>query len=153
MESRRELLESIGSTSLFDKSITSCFEIIHLDLERGECNGLFKVDERHVNGFRKLHGGVICTLVDIIGSYALIASQPSDAISPGVSSDINVSFFQGTDINSTILVESKVLKKGKKLGFVQVDIKNNETGALLAQGRHTKVLTAPRLDGHLPSKL
>ena len=37
-----------------------------------------------------------------------------------------------------IVIESSLLKQGKSLAFLMVDIKRKEDDKLIAQGRHTK---------------
>ncbi len=44
----------------------------------------------------------------------------------GVSLEINTSFISAAKLHETILIEGKVLKIGKTIGFTQVDIKNSE---------------------------
>lgn len=39
-----------------------------------------------------------------------------------------------------IVITAHVLKQGKTLAFVSVDLMNKATGKLIAQGRHTKHL-------------
>lgn len=37
-----------------------------------------------------------------------------------------------------IVIDAKMLKRGKRLAFLTVDITNKLDGTLLAQGKHTK---------------
>ncbi|EAU61715.1 PaaI family thioesterase, partial [Stigmatella aurantiaca] len=60
---------------------------------------------------------------------------------PGVSTDLNVSWFSPAPGDSTVLVEATVLKSGRTLAFVQVDIRREKDGVLVAQGRMTKFLS------------
>lgn len=39
-----------------------------------------------------------------------------------------------------ILINAETLKLGKSMAFLDVDVTNKETGALLAKGSHTKFI-------------
>ena len=41
------------------------------------------------NAYNTLHGGAICTIVDVVGTMAILSL---DVTKPGVSVDLNVSF-------------------------------------------------------------
>ncbi|HUS66763.1 MAG TPA: PaaI family thioesterase, partial [Kofleriaceae bacterium] len=80
------------------------------------------------------HGGAICTLVDDAGTLALISKDRDSR--PGVSTDLNVSFFAPGE--GAVIAEATVLKIGRTLGFVSVDIRREHDNVLVAQGRMTK---------------
>ena len=57
---------------------------------------------------------------------------------PGVTTDLNVSYFApGTD---TVLIIAEVLKTGRTLAFVTVDLRSEVDNTLVAQGRMTKYM-------------
>jgi acyl-coenzyme A thioesterase 13 len=84
-----------------------------------------------------LHGGAIATLVDHAGTVAILTADREGR--PGVSTDLNVSFFAAAPGGSTVIAEARVLKIGKLLAFVSVDVRRAADGVLVAQGRMTKV--------------
>ena len=43
-------------------------------------------------------------------------------------------------MGSEVVVDASTLKVGKRLAFLVVDIKDKNTGLLLAQGKHTKFI-------------
>lgn len=45
---------------------------------------------------------------------------------------------KGAQIDKDIIIDAQTLKRGKRLAFLTVDVKNKSDGALIAQGRHTK---------------
>ena len=47
-------------------------------------------------------------------------------------------FMRGVKVGEDIVIESSLLKQGKSLAFLMVDIKRKEDDKLIAQGRHTK---------------
>jgi acyl-coenzyme A thioesterase 13 len=95
------------------------------------------VQEGVQNAFTSLHGGATCTIVDIVGTMALLTVDPTR---PGVSVDLSVSFVSAAKAKESIIIEGKVLKSGKRLGFTQVDIYKASDRSLVASGRHTKAL-------------
>jgi acyl-coenzyme A thioesterase 13 len=91
-------------------------------------------DVQNVNG--TLHGGAIATLVDRAGTVAIITADRQGR--PGVSTDLNVSFLASAPAGATVVAEARVLKIGKTLAFVEVDVRRVADGVLVAQGRMTK---------------
>lgn len=81
-----------------------------------------------------LHGGATATLVDHAGTLAIVTAD-RDA-RPGVTTDLNVTYLApGT---GTVVAHAKVLKVGKTMAYVTVDITRKADGVLVAQGRMTK---------------
>jgi acyl-coenzyme A thioesterase 13 len=91
-----------------------------------------------VNTAEKLHGGAAATLVDVVGTLAIINTDRDDRF--GVSTDLNVSWFAPIALDDAALVEATVLKAGRTLAFVSVDIRRESDGLLCVQGRMTKSL-------------
>ena len=60
---------------------------------------------------------------------------------PGVTTDLNVSYFSPGPGGTNVLAEATVLKVGRTLAFVSVDIKREADGVLVAQGRMTKYMS------------
>lgn len=89
---------------------------------------------RNVNG--TLHGGVMAALIDQAGTIAIMSADREGR--PGVSTDLNVSFFAPAPGGSTVAADAEVLKIGKNLAFVTVDVRRVADGVLVAQGRMTK---------------
>jgi acyl-coenzyme A thioesterase 13 len=93
------------------------------------------VDRHLQNAYTTLHGGAICTIVDVVGTLALLSI---DASRPGVSVDLNVNFISAAKAGEDVVIEGIVLKSGRRLGFSQVEIRHRDSGKLIASGRHTK---------------
>ena len=87
-----------------------------------------------------LHDGATATLIDIIGTLALLAK---DHTRGGVSVDLNLSYVSAVPLGKNVICRGKVLKIGRTLGFTEVDILNAE-GAIVASGRHTKAFPLPK---------
>jgi acyl-coenzyme A thioesterase 13 len=94
------------------------------------------VTEAVTNPMGTLHGGAIATLVDQAGTMAIMSADRQGR--PGMTTDLNVSYFIGAPIGTEVVADAKVLKIGKTLAFVEVDVRRESDGVLLAQGRMTK---------------
>eukprot|EP00047_Mylnosiga_fluctuans_P006453 m.246978 g.246978 ORF g.246978 m.246978 type:complete len:179 (+) comp15251_c0_seq1:1-537(+) len=121
----------------FDRCLKN-LEVTHV--EDGKVTATMPVDDSVTNFYGTLHGGATSTIVDVVGTMALLTL---DATRPGVSVDLNVSFASAAKKGSTLHIEGRVLKTGNTLGFTQVDILAD--GKLIATGRHTKAFASPKL--------
>jgi acyl-coenzyme A thioesterase 13 len=109
-----------------------------LSLDGGRARARLTVDESVENFTGNLHGGASATLVDFLGTAAIISADRDGR--PGVSTDLNVSFYSAGRHGDVVIVEAQVLKVGRTLGFVEVTLKRERDGALIASGRMTKFL-------------
>ncbi len=89
-----------------------------------------------LNANGMLHGGIYYTLCDLGASTALAADLSDDHFH--VTNDINVSILAAAN-QGTLTVKSNVLKKGKRLAFIESKV-FNEKDELLAVGRLTKTI-------------
>jgi acyl-coenzyme A thioesterase 13 len=130
----KERLSWFGKSG-YDRSLTG-MEL--LELEGGKARVRLPVSEAVQNAMGALHGGAVATLVDVVGTLAIMSADRDQR--PGVSTDLNVSWFSPALGGSTVLVEATALKSGRTLAFVQVDLRRENDGVLVAQGRMTKFL-------------
>jgi acyl-coenzyme A thioesterase 13 len=131
----KERLHEFGKNG-YDRSLTG-MEL--LALEGGKARVRLPVGETVQNAGGALHGGAVATLVDVVGTLAIMSADREHR--PGVSTDLNVSWFAPALSGSSVLVEASVLKSGRTLAFVQVDVRREGDGVLVAQGRMTKFLS------------
>ena len=94
------------------------------------------------NNFGTLHGGATATLIDVVGTLALLGRDP---MRPGVSVEMNQSVGAAAKEGETLHCYGTVLKSGKVLGFTEVEVRGEPAadgalGRLIATGRHTKFL-------------
>ncbi|KAF6147874.1 hypothetical protein GIB67_014454 [Kingdonia uniflora] len=121
---------------------------IHVDLiEPGRILCSMKVPRRLLNTGNFMHGGATASLVDLIGSAVIFTVG---APKTGVSLEINVSYLDAAFLDEEIEIEAKVLRVGKAIGVVTVELRKKESGKIFAQGRHTKYLA---ISNKLSSKL
>lgn len=109
-----------------------------LECHDGHARARIPVGDHLKNPFGKLHGGAAATLVDNVGTLAIMSRDRDSR--PGVSTDLNISFFAPGE--GVVIAEATVLKHGRTLSFVAVDIRRESDGVLVAQGRMTKALGA-----------
>lgn len=100
----------------------------------GQCVCELKVAHEHKNRGGLLHGGMTSTLVDAVSTMALFSKIER----PGVSIEMNVSFIRPANIGDELFIEGRILKVGKNLAFLTVEVKNKITGQIIALGKHTK---------------
>jgi acyl-coenzyme A thioesterase 13 len=147
------LLGDFTYTAGFD-SCLKAMTVTHVSKDGVTCS--LPIDQAVLNSYGTLHGAAITTLIDVVGTMALMAS---DHTRGGVSVDMNVNFLNPAKQGETVTVTGKVialrrslvgrfdssallqvLKTGKTLGFTQVDVTRDSDGKLVATGRHTKFM-------------
>ena len=86
-----------------------------------------------------LHGGLSATLVDTISTLALTLPDGQN-FSYGVSVNMDLSYMKAAKLGEEVLIEAKVLKRGRTLAFLEVELRNKVTNELLVKGSHTKFI-------------
>ena len=79
-----------------------------------------------------VHGGVLATMIDMAAVTAVFASMRENDI-PGGTADLQISYLRQAH-GDWLEAKANVLKKGRQLATIQVEIMNNE-GTLCASGR------------------
>ena len=79
-----------------------------------------------------VHGGVLATMIDMAAVTAVFASMRENDI-PGGTADLQISYLRQAH-GDWLEAKADVLKKGRQLATIQVEIMNNE-GTLCAAGR------------------
>ncbi|HEX3595299.1 MAG TPA: PaaI family thioesterase [Polyangiaceae bacterium] len=70
-----------------------------------------------LNANDRLHGGTLCTLLDVTAYLALLPSL--DPAQTAVTHNMNVSFFGPSSLGDELLFEAHVVHRGRTLAFVQ----------------------------------
>jgi acyl-coenzyme A thioesterase 13 len=94
-----------------------------------------------VNVAKTLHGGAAATLVDIVGTLAIINADRDNRF--GVSTDLNVTWLAPIPLGDAAVVDARILKAGRTLAFVTVEIRRESDDVLCVQGRMTKSMGPP----------
>uniref|UniRef100_A0A1I8PIX2 Thioesterase domain-containing protein n=1 Tax=Stomoxys calcitrans TaxID=35570 RepID=A0A1I8PIX2_STOCA len=100
----------------------------------GKCTAEFIVSTEHLNRLGGLHGGFTATLVDMVTTYALM-SKPCH---PGVSVNINVNYLKAAKAGDEVLIDASLLRAGKKLAFLECELRQKKDNSIIAKGSHTK---------------
>ncbi|BGP18577.1 hypothetical protein JCM10213_003035 [Rhodosporidiobolus nylandii] len=108
-----------------------------LDAKPGRVWAEMKVERHQVNRLQGLHGGLIASLVDTMGSLALASKG---LYMTGVSTDINITYVRGAALGEDVRVSSELVNMGKTLAYTRTQIESAKTGKLLAYGSHTKYI-------------
>ena len=87
----------------FDRTLAN-MEILQLDTAKGRVLCRLPVDEGVQNGWKTLHGGCIATCVDVAGTLALLAKDPTK---PGVSVELSTSYCSAAKAGTTVLIEGR----------------------------------------------
>ncbi|XP_021807348.1 acyl-coenzyme A thioesterase 13-like [Prunus avium] len=144
MESVKKFLEKEGEMAITMDALPEKFfepfimKGIQVDLlEPGCIVCSFKVPPRSLNGGNFMHGGATTTIVDLIGSAAILTIGTPNF---GVLVEINVSYLDSAYPGEEVEVEAKALRVGKAVGVANVELRKKKTCKIIAQGRHTKYL-------------
>ena len=92
------------------------------------------VTREKTNRYGTLHGGCTATLVDVIGTSAIFSVSPES----GVSLHISVDYLSPAPAGKNVIIDSRVVRVGRTIAVANVIVSSEETGSVLAQGRHLK---------------
>lgn len=123
-----------GNSGHFDT--TALQGLTDISAERGKITCRLPVAARLQNRYNTLHGGCIATLVDTVGTAALLTVSARS----GVSLNINVNYLRGMPGGGDVVIEAKVVKVGKNIATIDVVLKDQGSGKLVAQGTHVKYM-------------
>jgi acyl-coenzyme A thioesterase 13 len=137
IKQRLQVLQGMFSTATggFD-AVLAGIEV--LEAAAGKARMRLVVERPLQNMGGNLHGGAIATLVDDAGTIAIMTADRDGR--PGVTTDLNVSYFSAGRAAEAVLVEATVLKAGRTMAYVSVDLRRERDGVLIAQGRMTKFM-------------
>lgn len=93
------LLGPFASAGYFDACLEEADFTCESALPTGEVRCSFIVCEALANNFGTLHGGATATVVDVVGTLALLAIDPAR---PGISVEMNQSFCSAAKLGQTV---------------------------------------------------
>ena len=111
-----------------------------VDGDMGRCIASLKIEQEHCNFYGTLHGGCTATLVDVISTFALVDDTEESLKHLGVSVNMNIDYMKAAKLGTEIIIDAQVKKRGKKLAFLDVEIRDKLNNDLLAKGSHTKFI-------------
>ena len=91
-----------------------------------------------------VHGGVIASLGDLLTTLSVevathFSSQNGTTLR-GSSISLSVEYLRPISLNSPVTIESKIIKLGRQLAFLDCKFLTPEDEKLLAQVNHVKML-------------
>lgn len=115
------------------------FSLLSLDvreLDYGYCMLEIEVEQKHLNPFGGLHGGVYSSAIDTVAYWAVYCAVPEDAglISLDLHVD-NISTIQ----SGKLIVEGKQIKAGRSVCLSEGTVKD-VNGRLLAYGSSKQII-------------
>lgn len=129
----QQLVNLLKKSNSFDRLLKG---ITVISASEGRLDCALKVEREHTNQNGTLHGGMICSLVDMLSTLAIGTTKDNKF---GVSVDLGVSFLSAATLGETITISSEVVRTGKNLAFAKVEVKNKD-GKFIATGNHTKYM-------------
>ena len=131
-ETLAERLARLESTNTLNHSLGFRIVSYGQGKARGEMDCTTAV--QNLNGM--LHGGATAALIDHVGTVAIMSADRDNR--PGVTTDLNVTYLAPATTGSTVYADATVLKIGKIMAYVTVDVRRAEDDVLIAQGRMSK---------------
>ena len=101
--------------------------------EKGYSQCVLEVNEKLFNPHKVLHGGIIYSMADTGMGAALYPYLSQDELCTTV--EIKICYF-GAVVSGTLTCDTKVIHKGKKIAFLESEIKNNEGLIAKAMGTY-----------------
>ncbi|GAB4820774.1 hypothetical protein N2152v2_007820 [Parachlorella kessleri] len=129
---------SSGQPLLFDA--TALYGLHGFTAERGRVSCLLPVTDRVRNVYGTLHGGCMATLVDTVGSAALVTVSERS----GMSLNINVNYLSPVPVGGTVVVEAEVVKVGKTIGTINILLRDQANCRVVAQASFGRALRGVR---------
>ncbi len=116
---------------IFDNVLSG---ITNLKASHGKVQCSLQVTADVANRYGGLHGGCIATIVDTVGTAAMVTMQERS----GVSTHIAVDYLAPSPLGTWVDVEAHMIKAGRSVSLVRVTLTNRDTGKVVAVGTHQK---------------
>ena len=98
------------------------------------------IDQRVTNPRGALQGGLVATLVDVVAGRAVMDDAASEAVA---TADLTIHFLRGITVGPA-LATAKVVRRGRTLAVVTVDVTDTGSGDLCAVATVAFSLSQPR---------
>lgn len=130
----------ISSEQFDTTALRGCLFGIRAEEGKVVCKLHVKKEIQNRNGH--LHGGCTATIVDIVGTAALLTRSRR----AGVSLAINTNYLRPVAGNDVAEIRAKIQRLGRTIGVVEVDIYDTESGQVCASGTHIKFISKQEPD-------
>ena len=97
------------------------------------------LEERHTNPNGVMHGGVVATVMDSAAAVALgrLRGERMRRDNPQATVDMSVALISAARPGDELIVEGRVLKLRRSVGFCEAEARRVADGELIAKGRFT----------------
>ena len=110
-----------------------------VDLKYGESFLEIEIDQKHLQAYGTVHGGVYAALIDATGWWAVFTQV--EGLYNAFTAEMKLNYLASAK-SGKFIAHGKCIKLGKNLGLGEATIKN-EKGKLLAHGTVTVMVTEP----------
>jgi len=124
-----------GEAGTFDALVLGSLQ--NIKGTRGKLTCSMMIVPQLQNRYGTMHGGCMATVVDTVGTAALCTVSAK----AGVSLSISIDYFSPQPGMEEVSISAQVVKVGKTIATIAVELHNKKTGRLVASGRHMKFLS------------
>jgi acyl-coenzyme A thioesterase 13 len=110
--------------------------------EEGRVVMSIKLEDRHMNPGGVVHGGVLTTLMDEATAHTIATVRGLEG--PLATVDMNASVLSGARPGDELECEARALRVGSAVAFAEAEVRRRGRGDLVAKGRFTYAILAPR---------
>ena len=101
--------------------------------KKGYSQCVLEVNEKLLNPHKVLHGGILYSMADTGMGAALYSCLDEGELCSTV--EIKICYF-GAVISGSVTCDTELIRKGKKIAFLESEMKNNETLVAKAMGTY-----------------
>jgi len=112
----------------------SGFSLVPEACRKGHCEVRGRVEERHLNINRVVHGGVYATILDTAMGAAVVSTLVGEEVTATTS--LYVEFVRSARLGQTLIAEGTVTRRGHHIAFADGQVVD-EQGVLLGRARGT----------------
>lgn len=128
--------DSNNDSTCFDTTSLSNLRDIKAD-DSGRLTCILPVTRSVQNRMGTLHGGCTATLIDVVGTAALLTQSKRG----GVSLNINTNYLSPMPGGGDCIIDARIVRIGRQIATINVDLRDAATGKLVAQGTHVKFIS------------
>ncbi len=112
------------------------------DVEHPDADLAIEMDvhDRVTNPRGALQGGLLATLVDVVAGRAVVEDGPRESVA---TADMNIHYLRGVTVGPA-LATAKVVRRGRNLAVVSVEVTDAGSGLLCALGTVAYAISPPR---------
>jgi acyl-CoA thioesterase len=105
-----------------------------VEMNDGYSKFMLEVDERLYNPHKVLHGGIVYTMADTGMGAALYTKLENDEICATL--EIKIMYLKAVTAGK-LFCETKIIQKGKRVAFLESEIKNDDNLIAKANGTYS----------------